>query len=198
MFGKIFGSLFTGSMYGAGAPVFSVMSYVIANMKPDSFKPHLVTRFTVELNVKDLANRIGEPEDTIQGAIEFLCSPDPNSRSEAEQGRRLLRVGAFEYLVVNGVRYHQIRNAEERRENNAERQRRFRAKKKGGRVETMAERVRRQVEEDPTTIADRKVMHEKYKNGDFKKEPTTFEKEYDLDYPGGQQAPAEVWEEPEQ
>lgn len=128
MFGKIFTSLFTGSMYGSGAPAFSVMSYVIANQRPDSLKPELMTRFTVEINIRDLANRIGEPEEVIQKAIDFLCAPDPHSRSEAEGGRRLVKLGAFEYWVVNGLQYFKVRNEEDRKEKNRIRQRKHRQK----------------------------------------------------------------------
>jgi uncharacterized phage protein (TIGR02220 family) len=123
MYGKIFSSLFTGSMYGAGSSKFALMGYVIANMKPDK-----TVGFQVELNVKDLASRIGETQEVIQEAIDFLCAPDPESRSEAEEGRRLVKLGAFDYKVVNGVKYDQIRNEEERREKNRIRQEKFRKK----------------------------------------------------------------------
>lgn len=110
-------------MYGAGAPAFSLMSYVIANMRPDN-----TVGFQVELNVKDLANRIGEPEATIQRAIDYLCAPDPLTRTPGEDGRRLVKIGTFDYRVVNGVAYAEIRTEEQRRERNRERQARHRAK----------------------------------------------------------------------
>lgn len=125
MYGKIFASLFTGSMYGKGAPAFSLMSYVIANMRPDK-----TVGFQVELNVKDLANRIGETEETIQKAVDFLCAPDPMSRSGQSDGRRMVKVGAFDYQVVNGLHYAAIRNEEERREKNRMRQEKYRQKGK--------------------------------------------------------------------
>ncbi len=121
MYGKIFSSLFTGSMYGAGSAQFAIMAYVIANMKPDK-----TVGFQVELNVADLANRIGESPKVIQEAIDYLCSPDPQSRSEEAQGRRLVKLGTFDYRVVNGVKYDQIKTEEERREKNRIRQQRFR------------------------------------------------------------------------
>ncbi len=125
MYGKIFDCLFTGSMYGAGAAKFAVMSYVIANMKPDK-----VVKFQVELNPMDLSHRIGEPESTILEAIEYLCSPDPRSRSAAEGGRRLVKLGPFDYRVVNGEKYANIKSEENRREANRIRQQRHRKSKK--------------------------------------------------------------------
>jgi hypothetical protein len=127
MYGKIFSSLFTGSMYGAGAPAFTLMSYVIANMRPDK-----EVGFQVELNIKDLSNRIGEPEGVIQKAIDYLCAPDPHTRTSGDDGRRLVKVGTFDYRVVNGVHYAEIRNEEERRERNRLRQKKHRLKHKPG------------------------------------------------------------------
>jgi hypothetical protein len=102
-----------------------MMSYVISNMRPDRD-----VGFEVDLNVKDLANRIGESEETIQGAIDFLCAPDPLTTTPGEDGRRLVKVGTFAYRVVNGVHYAEIRNEEDRREKNRVRQAEHRKRKK--------------------------------------------------------------------
>ena len=125
MYGKHFDSMYSGSMVGAGFAVFSIMGYVIANMKPDR-----VVGFQVDLNTKILSATFGEDEGKITRAIEYLCQPDPESRTAAEEGRRLVKVGAFSYRVVNGVKYDKIRNEEERREQNRQAQIRHREKKK--------------------------------------------------------------------
>lgn len=106
MFGKIFATTFTGSMFGAGPDVFAVWAYTLANTGPDSH---------VELNPKLLAVAIGSPEDRIKAAIEYLCNPDPNSRTKESDGRRLLRQGEFLYQVVNHAKYRSIRDEEDRR-----------------------------------------------------------------------------------
>lgn len=125
MFGKIFESLFTGSMIGAGSPVFAVWSYVIANQKPD--KRH---GSVVELNPKLLAAVIGEKQEVIENAIKHLCSPDPDSRTREKEGRRLVKLGQFDYQVVNGEKYRLIRSQEERRAQNRAAQQKFRQKSK--------------------------------------------------------------------
>lgn len=125
MFGKIFESLFTGSMIGAGSPVFAVWSYVIANQKPDKAYGSVV-----ELNPKLLAAVIGDPIEQVNKAIEYLCAPDPSSRTKEKQGRRLVKLGEFDYQVVNGSKYRKIRDEEERRAQNRVAQQRFRAKGK--------------------------------------------------------------------
>lgn len=126
MFGKHFASMYTGSMVGAGSPVFAVWGYVVANMKPD-----VKVGAQVELNPKLLGFIIGEPQAVIEKALAVLCAPDPNSRSKAEEGRRLVKIGTFDYKVVNGPKYLAIRDEEARRDANREYKRKERAKHKG-------------------------------------------------------------------
>lgn len=123
MYGKHFAAMYCGSMVGAGFGAYSVMGYVIANMKRDS-----VVGFQVDLNATLLATTFGEPKEAIQKAIDYLCAPDPDTRTPGDDGRRIIKVGTFSYRVVNGVHYDEIRNEEHRREQNRQAQARFRAK----------------------------------------------------------------------
>lgn len=123
MYGKHFASMYEGSMVGAGAVVFAVMGYIIANAVPDR-----TVGTQVELNPKLLAFILGEKEADVAKAIEFLCTPDGNSRTKEEQGRRLVRLGQFSYRVVNGAKYRAMRDEEKRREQNREAKRRERLK----------------------------------------------------------------------
>jgi len=125
MFGKHFASMYSGSMVGRGALVFAVMGYVISNMKPDA-----EVGMQVELNTVLLSAILGEQEGDVRAAIEFLCSPDAESRSKEEEGRRLKRVGQFSYQVVNGAKYRAMRTAEDVREYNRLQKQVSRARKK--------------------------------------------------------------------
>lgn len=125
MFGKHFASMYERSMVGAGAMVFAVMGYVIANTRPDRRQGGQVT-----LNPKILSSVLGEAEDDVVRAIGYLCSPDPKSTSKEEEGRRLVKIGEFDYRVVNFERYRAIRNEEERREQNRLAQAKHREKQK--------------------------------------------------------------------
>lgn len=109
-------------MIGAGATVFAVMGYAISRQQPPDFD--------VELNSKLLSAILGEPEDEIVKAIEYLCAPDPRSRSEKNEGRRLIKVGSFAYHMVNGEEYHRMRNYEERKDYNRKKQAAYREKMK--------------------------------------------------------------------
>ena len=146
MFGKLFESTFYGSMVGAGSHVFAVWSYVISHMKPCQGK-----QFQVSLNAKVLSAIIGDTPERIQEAIEYLSSPDPESRSKEEEGRRLKKIGEYEYIVVNGARYNRIRTAEELRQKNRDAVHRYRLRKKSATSlrERQAEREFGEGEDEP-------------------------------------------------
>lgn len=120
-YGKIFESLFTGSMVGAGLNVFALWAYCIANAKPPG---------TIELNPKLLAVTFGCTEKEVRHAINHLCSEDPDSRSVDHSGRRLLKEGRFLYLMPTWPKYNAIRNEIERREQNRRSQQTWRDKNK--------------------------------------------------------------------
>ncbi len=124
MYGKSFESKYTGSMVGAGAMRFAVLDFVITTQKPSREYGSVV-----EINPVLLAAILGESVEDVNDSINFLCSPDPKSRSKEEEGRRMVKLGEFIYRVVNGAKYRAIRDEEERRTQNREAQRRFVAKK---------------------------------------------------------------------
>lgn len=108
MYGKIYPSLYTGSLYGKGAMVLALWPYIIAHARIDE-------NSTVELNPALLANVFGEPVDSITKAIDFFCQPDPESRTTEEQGRRLIKAGTFLYRVVNLQKYRDNETDDARR-----------------------------------------------------------------------------------
>lgn len=122
-YGKHYTTMYSGSMFGCGAMNFAMMGYVLSN-----FRASREHGATVELNPKLLAAIFGESVKEIESSIKFLCSPDKESRTKEEEGRRLVRLGEFEYRVVNGAKYRAQRDDENRREQNREAQERFRSK----------------------------------------------------------------------
>lgn len=97
-YGQHYQSMYTGSMVGAGAVVFAVWGYVIANADPKTSM--------VRLNETLLATIIGEPVESITAAINKLCQPDPKSNRKEENGRRLIKKSEWDYLAVNFQHYH--------------------------------------------------------------------------------------------
>lgn len=110
-------------MIGAGPVPFALMPYVISNAKPDK-----ELGGWIELNPVLLSTIFGASVEEIEKGIEFLCAPDPKSRTPDEEGRRLVKLGPFDYRVVNFVKYRGIRDEEDRREQNRLAQERWRAK----------------------------------------------------------------------
>ena len=121
MYGKLFESTFTGSMYGRGAVVFQSGATAIAHGKPDG---------SVEINPRMLAATLGESLELVQSALQFLQATDPESRTKTEDGKRLIRESEYLYRIVNFQQYRNIRNDEERREYNRRKQAEHRAKAK--------------------------------------------------------------------
>ena len=107
--------------------VFAVWPYVLANMEPVGG-----VAMEVELNPKLMGLVFGCSEQEVADAIRVLCEPDEKSRSQEEGGRRLVKVGQYLYRVVNGMKYRDIRNREERRRADRERKRAVRKSVYGG------------------------------------------------------------------
>jgi hypothetical protein len=120
MYGKSYESMYAGSLVGAGLNVFAVWNYIITKSRAGC----------VEINPKLLAFTLGGTEKEVDDALKFLQRPDPISRSKAEDGRRLVKEGQFQYRVVNWEFYQRIKNEDDRREYNRRKQAEYRAKSK--------------------------------------------------------------------
>jgi hypothetical protein len=107
MYGKLFASCFTGSMSGAGADMFAIWAYILANSDVNG---------EVELNPKLIAVMIGMPVENTIAVIEKLQQSDPNSRSKDQDGKRLIKSGEFLYKIVNYQFYREIQNKKNQRD----------------------------------------------------------------------------------
>jgi hypothetical protein len=126
MYGRHFESMYTGSMVGKGSAFFAVWGYVISHYRYDSKMDDVC----VELNPVLLGYLLGEDVKKIVKVIGEMCAPDHESRSDREEGRKLVMVGAYLYRVVNGKYYDKIKKATDRREYLREAQQRHRDKAK--------------------------------------------------------------------
>lgn len=121
MFGKLFASMYAGSMYGAGPEVFAVWPYVIATADMTG---------VVELNSEMMANALGMTKERVESVIERFLQPDPKSRSKVKDGRKLERLGEYSYQIINYAHYRAIRTGEDRREQNRVAAAEYRVRKK--------------------------------------------------------------------
>ena len=106
MFGKIFESMFSGSMVGSSPMTFAVWAYVIAHTRPPGM---------VELNPKLIGLIMDSPPEDVEMIISALMQPDPKSRSSEHEGRRLIHAGGMMYGVPTWPKYRWMRDQEERK-----------------------------------------------------------------------------------
>jgi hypothetical protein len=124
-YGRIYATLYEGSLYGKSALHFAVMGYVISKQVPESRDPE--ARTFVDLNPLALARLFSDSEENVQAVIDELCGEDKKSRTKDEGGRRLVKDGQFRYRVVNGTHYRNLADQERRREINRKAQAKRRA-----------------------------------------------------------------------
>lgn len=106
MYGKIFKSMYQGSLLGAGANVYAVWGYVIANAY-DSM---------VELHPVFVSQTLGMTRKDFDKTIKKLSEPDPDSRCQDHEGRRLIHMHEYWYMVPSWTHYQKLASEESRRE----------------------------------------------------------------------------------
>lgn len=119
MYVKLFSSLFDGSIRGK-PDLILVFVNMLARAMPDG---------TDDRHIRAISDETGLSLDRVQKAINELEAPDPESRTDAEDGRRIKRLSVsrkWGWLIVNYVRYRNTRDEESRRIQNREAQRRSR------------------------------------------------------------------------
>jgi len=122
-YGKIWKTMFTGSMVGAGPTAFAVMTYAIATAD---------MRDRIDLNPTLLAAIIGTTEEDIKKAIVYLCSEDPQSRTKntenGKTGVRLIKEGQFQYHIPNRAKYCMMQSERDAQKVSRRSSRKYRAK----------------------------------------------------------------------
>jgi hypothetical protein len=118
MYAKVFRSLWDGTLADSWS-CWSVFVFLLAHCDMDG---------VVEMTPGAIARRSCIPADEVERALEKLLAPDPNSRSSAEGGRRIVPLDSrgWGWRIVNHARYRSLRDEQERRQQNREAQARHR------------------------------------------------------------------------
>ena len=135
MFGKIHTDIFNSSLIAEGGwlPTYVFMCMVTLSDK-DGILP-----VDPRVLYRQIGFDIGEQVslEAFLEAVEFLSSEDRNSNLTAQSGRRIIPLSEVDdhpgnrgFLVVNKAHYRDKGSIEQRRQNDAERKRRQRAKEK--------------------------------------------------------------------
>jgi hypothetical protein len=123
MYGKLFASLYQGTMRGRAHEIL-VFTNMIA---------HANQYGIVDKHFRAISEEVGLTIDEVKQAVVGLESPDPESRSPDEEGRKILRLDehrVWGWKIVNYGKYRGIRSEEDRREQNRQAQDRWREKHK--------------------------------------------------------------------
>lgn len=121
MYAKIFASLYQGTLRGCADPIL-VFTNLLA---------HCDSAGVVDIHPRAISEEVGIDAARVEEALKVLESPDPDSRSPLEGGRRIIRLDehrSWGWRVVNYGKYRAIRSEDDRREQNRLAQRAWRAR----------------------------------------------------------------------
>ncbi len=124
MYGKIFDSMYDGTLYGHWQAIVTFQQMIVL-ADADGI---------VDMTPQAMAARTSIPLEIIQAGLPLLEAPDPYSRTPGEDGKRIELIDAHRpwgWHIVNHEKYKNLRDADEIRSQNRERQQRFRDKKRG-------------------------------------------------------------------
>jgi hypothetical protein len=131
-FVKVFESLLESTVW-MGQPAHVKLAWITLLAKADP-----EGRVTTPIPV--LATLAGVTLQDFENALEVFLRPDPYSRSREHDGRRLERLDDGEefggFLILNYLKYRELRSREIRRQQNREAQERFRRKQRSAKVST--------------------------------------------------------------
>lgn len=109
MYGKVFSSIYDGSLYGNWQAIVTFQQMIVL-CGPDG---------VVDMTPQALAARTSIPLEVIQAGIAVLEAPDQYSRTPDQGGRRIERLDAHRpwgWQIVNYLKYRRLVCAAEKRE----------------------------------------------------------------------------------
>jgi hypothetical protein len=122
MYGKIFDSIYDGSLYGQWEAIVTLQQMIVL-CDAEGF---------VDMTPQALAARTSIPLEIIAKGIELLLEPDRYSRTEGADGKRIEPIDPrrpWGWRIVNYGKYREMRTQEDRREYRREYMKDYRAPK---------------------------------------------------------------------
>ena len=145
MYAKLFASIYQGTLRGNthGLVVFT------------NLLAHADAAGWADIHPRAIAEEVGLTVEQVQNALLELESPDPDSRSPEEDGRRIVKMDdhrAWGWRIVNHGKYRSIRSEEDRREQNRIAQEKWRNKNKPRKPESAKAEAEAEAEELKTLV----------------------------------------------
>lgn len=109
MYGKIFASLYQGTLRGNAHAILVFTNMIACSDRMGNVDKH----------PRAIADEVGLTVDEVRAAIAFLEAPDPESRTPTEDGRRLLPLEpgrSWGWRIVTHAKYRAMVREDERRE----------------------------------------------------------------------------------
>lgn len=114
MYGKLFASMYDGTLYGKWQALVTFQQMVILST-PDGI---------VDMTSQNISGRTSIPLEIIEAGIADLEAPDPHSRTPDHEGRRIIRLDEHRpwgWQIVNHKKYKELISIEQKREADRER-----------------------------------------------------------------------------
>lgn len=108
LYAKIFASIYQGTLRG-NAHGLLVFTNLLA---------HADEQGVADIHPRAISQEIGLTLEETQAALDFLESPDPDSRSPEDEGRRISRIDehrSWGWFITNHAKYAAIRKADDRK-----------------------------------------------------------------------------------
>lgn len=109
MYGKIFDSMYEGTLYGHWEAIVTLQQMLVLCNQDG----------VIDMTPQAIAARTSIPFDIIDKGIKTLAEPDPYSRTPDEDGRRIVLLDEHRpwgWRLVNYQKYQQIKNRQEKLE----------------------------------------------------------------------------------
>ena len=109
MYGKIFDSMYEGTLYGHWEAIVTLQQMLVL----------CTSNGVIDMTPQAIASRTSIPLDIIIKGISILSEPDPYSRTPGEEGRRIALLDAHRpwgWFIVNHGKYQKLKSREEKRE----------------------------------------------------------------------------------
>lgn len=109
MYGKIFSSMYEGTLYGQWEAIVTFQQLIVL----------CDSNGTIDMTPQAIAARTSIPLNIITKGLELLSDPDQHSRTNTSEGRRIELIDdhrPWGWTIVNHRKYKMMANAEEKRE----------------------------------------------------------------------------------
>lgn len=148
MYGKVFESIYDGTLHGHWQAIVTMQQLIVLANQDG----------VVDMTPKAISDRTTIPLEIIEAGLEHLAKADPFSRTPGDDGRRIALLDdhrPWGWRLVNHAKYRALRNLEQKRE--ADRQRQAKNRKKTSGVAIVSRPVQKVANTDTHTDADAKA-----------------------------------------